>query len=82
MFDRGPGFLPRVIGRGRRGRQVVKSHLPALIIAWRSDGVDCSWDKFFLGWWPLLFSLEWWGHFLEWGVWFPSYLPLDGADHI
>jgi hypothetical protein len=41
-FDRGLGSLPQVIKRGRRGRQVVKSHLPALIVGWRSDGVDCS----------------------------------------
>jgi hypothetical protein len=39
-------------------------------------------DYFFLGWWPLLFSLEWWGHFLVRGVWFPSSLPLEGSDRI
>jgi hypothetical protein len=44
MFDRGPGSLPRVVEIGGRGRQMVKSRLPALIIGWRSDGMDCSWD--------------------------------------
>jgi hypothetical protein len=39
-FDLGPGSLPWVIERGRRGRQVVKSCLSALIVGWRSDGVD------------------------------------------
>jgi hypothetical protein len=43
-FDRGPGSLPWVVERGGRGRQVVKSSLPALIIGWRSDGVDYFWD--------------------------------------
>jgi hypothetical protein len=42
-----------------------------LIVGWKSDGVDRAWDYFFLGWWPLLFSLEWWGRLLVWGVWFP-----------
>jgi hypothetical protein len=40
MLDRGPGSLPRVNERGGRGRQVVKSHLPTLIVGWRSDGMD------------------------------------------
>jgi hypothetical protein len=38
----------------------------------------CYWDEFFLGWWPLLFSPEWWVHILVRGVWFPSHLPLEG----
>jgi hypothetical protein len=38
MFDPGPGSLPRLIKRGGRTRQVVKSHLPELIIGWRCDG--------------------------------------------
>jgi hypothetical protein len=37
-LDRGPGSLPRVDERGVRGRHVAKSHLPMLIIGWRSDG--------------------------------------------
>jgi hypothetical protein len=41
MFDRGPGSLPWVIERGGRGRDVVKSCLPALIVGWRSDSVHC-----------------------------------------
>jgi hypothetical protein len=81
MLDRGPGSLPWVDERGGRGRQVAKSYLPELIVGWRSDGVDYSRDYFFLGWWPLLFSLEWWGRFLVWGVWFPSRLLLEGTDH-
>jgi hypothetical protein len=44
--------------------------------------VDCARDEFFLGWWPLLFSLEWWGHFLVWGVWFPSCFLLEETDRI
>jgi hypothetical protein len=36
--DWGPGSLPWVDKRVGRGRQVVKSRLPALIIGWRSDG--------------------------------------------
>jgi hypothetical protein len=39
-------------------------------------------DLFFLDWWPLLFSLEWLGHFLVWGVWFSSHLPSEGINHI
>jgi hypothetical protein len=39
-FDWVPESLPRVIERGERGKQVVKSRLPALIVGWRSDGVD------------------------------------------
>jgi hypothetical protein len=38
MLDRGP----QVDERGGRGRKVVKSRLPTLIIGWRSDGVNCS----------------------------------------
>jgi hypothetical protein len=41
--------MPQVNERGRRGKQVAKSSLPALIIGWRSDGVDNSQDYFFLG---------------------------------
>jgi hypothetical protein len=44
------------------GRQVVKSCLPTSIIMRESEGVDCFRVFFFLGWWPLLFSQEWWGH--------------------
>jgi hypothetical protein len=36
----------------------------------------------FLGGWPLLFSLEWWGLYTIWGVWLSSRLPLEGVDHI
>jgi hypothetical protein len=61
---------------------VVKSHLPVLIIWWRSDGVDHSRNYFFLGWWLLLSSLECWGHSLVRGVWFPSRLPLERTDRI
>jgi hypothetical protein len=44
-IDRGPRSLTlQVDERGRTGRQVVKSHLPTLIIGWRSDGTDHSWD--------------------------------------
>jgi hypothetical protein len=39
-FDQGPESLPWVIERGGRGRKVVKSRLPALIVGWRSDGAD------------------------------------------
>jgi hypothetical protein len=44
MFDRGPRSLPWVIEIGGRGRQMVKYHLPALIVGWRSDGMDHSQD--------------------------------------
>jgi hypothetical protein len=40
MPDRWPGSTPRVGEKDGRVRQVAKSHLPALIIRWRSDGVD------------------------------------------
>jgi hypothetical protein len=36
--------MPWVDERGGRGRRVVKSHLPTLIIGWRSAGVDQSQD--------------------------------------
>jgi hypothetical protein len=39
-LDQGPRSLHRVDERGGRGRQVVKSYLPALIIGWRSDGCE------------------------------------------
>jgi hypothetical protein len=61
---------------------VVKSYLFTSNRRWRINDVDVSHDKFFLGWWPLLFSLKWWGHFLVRGVWFPSHLLLEGTDHI
>jgi hypothetical protein len=41
-------------------RQEVKSCLSASMGGWKSDGVDHFWYMFFLVWWPLLFSLEWW----------------------
>jgi hypothetical protein len=44
------------------GSQVVKSRLPTSTIMRKIDGVDCSQIHFFLGWWPLLFSQERWGH--------------------
>jgi hypothetical protein len=37
---------------------------------------------FILGGWPLLFSLEWWGLYLVWGVWLPSHWSLEGTDRI
>jgi hypothetical protein len=43
-LDRGPRSLSWVNERGGRGKQVEKSCLPALIIWWRSDGVDYSQD--------------------------------------
>jgi hypothetical protein len=43
-LDQGPGSLPRVEERGGRGRQVVKSHLPVLIVGWRNDGMDSPRD--------------------------------------
>jgi hypothetical protein len=82
-LDRGPRSLPQVDERGGRGRQVAKSRLPALIVGWRSDGRGSFLGlAFFLGWWPLLFSLEWWSCFLVWGVWFPNHLPLEGTNRI
>jgi hypothetical protein len=44
--------------------------------------IDRSWNCFFLDWWLLFFSLEWWRHVLVRGIWFPSRLPLEGTDHI
>jgi hypothetical protein len=44
MFNRWPRSLLRVIERGGRGRQVVKSHLTTLIIGCRRDGIDCFRD--------------------------------------
>jgi hypothetical protein len=38
MLDQGPGSLPWVDERGGRGRRMVKSYLPVLIIGRRSDG--------------------------------------------
>jgi hypothetical protein len=35
-----------------------------------------------LGWWPLLYSLQWWDRFLVQGVLFPSHLLLLGTDRI
>jgi hypothetical protein len=61
---------------------VVKSCLAMLIVGWRSDG-----RGLFLG--SVLFRLVApplqpgvVGHFLVWGVWFPSHLPLEGTDCI
>jgi hypothetical protein len=36
----------------------------------------------FLGGWPLLFNLEWWGLYTVWCVLLPNYLPLEGVDRI
>jgi hypothetical protein len=81
-LDWGHMSLPRVVERGGRGRQVVIFCLLTLIVGRRNDDVDRSQDLFFLGWWPLLFSLEWWGRSLVRGAWFPSYLQLEGTDRI
>jgi hypothetical protein len=54
--------MPQVEEGVRTGRQVAKSCLPTPIMGWKSEGMDYDWDYFFLGWWPLLFNLEWWGH--------------------
>jgi hypothetical protein len=73
-----PGCIPpgtRVPTPGQRdrwdGSQVAKSWLPALIVGWRSDGMDYSRDWFFLSWWPLLLSLVWWGYFSSMGSMVP-----------
>jgi hypothetical protein len=42
MVDREPGSRPWIDERGKRSRQVVKSHLPTLIVRWRSDCMDRS----------------------------------------
>jgi hypothetical protein len=60
----GPSWVKE--GRGS-GRQVVKSCMPTSTVMRKRDGADCSWFQFFLGWWPLLFSQEWWGH-IRYGV--------------
>jgi hypothetical protein len=44
MLDWGPGFVPQVNERGGRGKQVAKLCLPVLIVGWRSDDMDYSWD--------------------------------------
>jgi hypothetical protein len=44
MLDWGPGFVPQVNERGRRGKQVAKLCLPVLIVGWRSDDMDYSCD--------------------------------------
>jgi hypothetical protein len=44
MLDWGPGFVPQVNERGGRGKQVAKLCLPVLIVRWRSDDMDYSWD--------------------------------------
>jgi hypothetical protein len=82
MLDQAPRSLPRVDERGGRGKQVVKSCLPTLIVGWRTDDHGLFLGLVFLGWWPLLFNLEWWGHFLVRGVWFSSCLLLKGIDCI
>jgi hypothetical protein len=38
------------------------------IVTRERDGVDYSRVQFFLSWWPLLFSQEWWGH-----IWYGVY---------
>jgi hypothetical protein len=50
------------------GRQVVKSCLPTSIIRRKSESIDYSRVYFFLDWWPLLLSQEWWGH-----IWYMVY---------
>jgi hypothetical protein len=52
----------RVREGGGLGRQVLKSYLPTSTVVRKRDGVDCSRVQFFLSWWTLLFSQEWWGH--------------------
>jgi hypothetical protein len=53
--------LPWVEEGGGTGIQVAKSYLPMVIVLWKSEVVDHPRDLFFLGWWALYFSLEWWG---------------------
>jgi hypothetical protein len=43
-FDRGPGSLPWFDKRGGRGKQVVKSRPPTLIVGWRVYDVVHSWN--------------------------------------
>jgi hypothetical protein len=51
---------------GRRAGQIGGEILPAVMR--KRGGADCSRVQFFLGWWPLLFSQEWWGH-----IWYVVY---------
>jgi hypothetical protein len=53
---------------GRSGKKLVKSCLPTSIVMRKRDSVECSRFQFFLGWWPHLFSQEWWGH-----IWYGVY---------
>jgi hypothetical protein len=41
---------------------VVRSYLPMATEMGEVTGVDYYRVEFFLGWWSLLFSQEWWGH--------------------
>jgi hypothetical protein len=60
--------LSQIEDEGRAGRQVARSYLPTSIVMRERDGVDFSRAQFFLGWWPLLLSQEWWGH-----IWYGLY---------
>jgi hypothetical protein len=78
----GPRSLPRADERGGKDRQVVKFCPPAL-----NRRVDNRWCGRFsrlilFRLMTLLFSLKWCSHFLIWGVWFFSRLPLEGTNHI
>jgi hypothetical protein len=53
---------------GGSGTQVAESCLPTSTVMRKRDGVDCSQVQFFLGWWPLLFGQQWWGH-----IWYRVY---------
>jgi hypothetical protein len=60
----GPSWVKEGVGSGR---QVAKSCLPTSTVMRRRDDADCSYVQFFLGWGPVLFSQEWWGH-IRYGV--------------
>jgi hypothetical protein len=67
LLDGATRFLGSSRKGGGSGRQVVKSCLPTSTIIRKRDGVHCSHVQFYLGWWPLLFSQEWWSH-IQYGV--------------
>jgi hypothetical protein len=57
--------MPELIsGQGEGWNELTGGEIlpPITIIMRDNDGVDYSQVWFYLGWWPVLFSQEWWGH--------------------
>jgi hypothetical protein len=90
LRDRGAGHAYLESGSAQQGwlvTQVLPGQFGSAACPVSHSDVKLMWwvtleISLFLGGWPLLFSLEWWGLYMVRGVWLPSRLPLEGVSHI